>query len=64
VQPVPLAQLAPRLCPDVVSQVIPHAPQLEVVSSASQKPEQHEAPAEHGCAVSQPTVQLLLGLQI
>src|ERR1700722_14668350 len=56
VQPVPALQLAPRLCPDVVSQVIPHAPQLAVVFSASQNPEQQDVPDAHGWLVSQPVV--------
>jgi hypothetical protein len=47
-----------------VSQVIPQAPQLAVVSSDSQKPEQHVMPLAQGWLVSQPVVQLLLGLQI
>jgi hypothetical protein len=42
---------------------MPQAPQLAVVSSASQKPEQHERPAPHGWFVSQPVVHTLLGLQ-
>jgi hypothetical protein len=62
VQVVPL-QLAPRLWPEVVSQVMPQAPQFDVVSSASQKPEQHDIPVEHGWLVSQPVVHWPFGPQ-
>jgi hypothetical protein len=47
-----------------VSQVTPQAPQLAVVSSDSQKPEQHDMPLAQGWLVLHPVVQLLLGLQI
>jgi hypothetical protein len=38
---------------------MPQAPQFDVVSSASQKPEQQDMPAMQGCAVSQPVVHWL-----
>jgi hypothetical protein len=47
-----------------VSQVTPQAPQLAVVSSDSQKPEQHDMPVAQGWLALHPVVQLLLGLQI
>jgi hypothetical protein len=61
-QVVPV-HMAPRLCCEIVSHVTPQAPQLAVVSRASQKPEQHDVPAPHGCVASQPVVHWLLGLQ-